>query len=95
VLSVYVESPEVRVYIDISPYWPRDENDEFRSVNSVYEEIKDKSDAVGRNTLRLALDGKLDRGHFVNQVKLARLASKWAGSEITISDLLKVEDENR
>lgn len=94
-LSVYMETPQVRVYIDISPYWPRDDHDDPRSVNSVYEEIKDTPDAVGRNTLRLALDGRLDRGHFVNQVKLARLASKWAGREIKISDLLGIEDDDR
>lgn len=93
-LSVYVESPEVRVYINISSYWPRDEHQEPRSVNSVYEEIKDTPDAVGRNTLRLAFDGRLDRGHFVNQVKLARLASQWAGREIKISDLLEIEDDD-
>ncbi len=94
-LSVYVESSEVRVYIDISLYWPRDDHDEPRSVNSVYEEIKDTPDVVGRNTLRLALEGRLDRGYFVNQVKLARLASKWAGREISVTDLLKIEDEGK
>jgi len=89
-----MESSNVRVCLDISPYWPKDASGEPRTVNSIYEEIKGTSEEVGRNTLRLALDGNLDRGHFVNQVKLARLASRWAGKEIAISDLLKIYDES-
>ena len=89
--SVCMESG-VRVYFDISSYWPKNSDGEPKSVNSVYEEIRGTSDEVGRNTLRLALDGKLDRGYFSNQVKLARLASKWSQKKVTVLDLFRVEE---
>jgi len=86
-----LESQSVRVYLDISPYWPKDAEGEPRSVNSIYEEIRGTPEEVGRNTLRLALEGNLDRGYFSNQVKLARLCSKWSGQNITPDDILKIE----
>ena len=85
----------VKVYLDISEYWPKDEAGNPASVNSVYMGLVGKSNEVGRNTLKLALDGRLDRGHFSNQIKLARLASEWAGKELTILDLLRVEEDGQ
>ncbi|MHC5897206.1 hypothetical protein [Nostoc sp.] len=94
-LNVWMlELQEVRVYVDISGYWLTDDDGKPKSVNSVYEEIKGSPDEVGRNTLRLALDGNLDRGYFSNLVKLARLCSKWSGKKVALSDLLKIEDED-
>ncbi len=90
-MSVCLEIQDMRVRFDISAYWPNDEHGEPRTVNSVFEEIKGTSDEVGRNTLRLALNGDLDRGLFLNQVKLARLCSKWSGKTVNIDELLKIE----
>jgi hypothetical protein len=84
----------MRAFLDISPYWPQDDDGEPQSINSVYEEIKGTPYEVGRNTLRLALNGLLDRGHYVNQVKLARLCSKWIGEPVTPNDLLRVEEDD-
>ncbi|NJO94331.1 MAG: hypothetical protein HC820_08290 [Hydrococcus sp. RM1_1_31] len=84
----------MRVLLDISPYWPQDDDGEPRSINSVYEEIKGTPYEVGRNTLRLALNGILDRGHYSNVVKLARLCSKWIGEPVTPNDLLRVEEDD-
>lgn len=92
-LSVCLELQDVRAYLDISPYWLKDKDGSPRTVNSVYEEIKGTADEVGRNTLRLALEGKLDRGYFSNQIKLVRLCSQWSGKPVTLSDLLKVEED--
>lgn len=83
---------DVRVRLDISKYWLKDANGEPRSVNSVYEEIKGTPNEVGRNTLRLALDGTLDRGSFANLYKLSRLCSEWTGQELTPIDLMQVEE---
>jgi hypothetical protein len=81
----------VKVSLDISQYWPKDDKGRHKSVNSVYGEIRGTSDEVGRNTLRLALEGRLDRGYFANQIKLAKLCSLWSGESITVDDLLKIE----
>lgn len=93
VLSVCMELEGMRVFLDISRYWLKDGDGNPKSVNSVYEEIRGTPDEVGRNTLRLALEGTLDRGHFSNLIKLARLCSRWAGKTVTASDLLRVEDD--
>lgn len=58
----------------------------------LYEEVRGTENEVGRNTLRLALDGRLDRGHFANAVKLARLAASWSKKEVSIMDLLVIEE---
>lgn len=91
-MSVCLEIQDMRVRFDIASYWPNDEHGEPRTVNSVFEEIKGTANEVGRNTLRLALNGDLDRGLFLNQVKLARLCSKWSGKTVTINELLKIEE---
>lgn len=92
-MEVCLELEEgLRVRVDISLYWPKDEAGEPRSVNSIYEEIKETPEGVGRNTLRLALDGTLDRGYFSNLVKLARLCSSWSGQVVTPDDLFKIEE---
>ncbi len=82
---------KVKVYVDISKYWLRDEEGNPRSVNSIYEEIKGSDLEVGRNTLRLALDGRLDRGHFENLVKLVNLCSQWSAKQLSIEDLVKID----
>lgn len=87
-----LEPEELRVYLDVSDFWPKDPLGNPRSVNSVHEEIRDTPDEVGRNTLRLALEGRLDRGHFTNVVKLANLAEKWCNKKVSLGDLLKVEE---
>ncbi|MBD1995257.1 hypothetical protein H6G00_01255 [Leptolyngbya sp. FACHB-541] len=92
-MNVCLETEEgLRVYVDISRYWPSDGNDEPRTVNSIYEEIKGTSNEVGRNTLRLALDGTLDRGYFSNLVKLTRLCANWSGQAVVPNDILKIEE---
>jgi hypothetical protein len=83
----------MRVRLDISEYWPK-EGGEARSVNSVYEQLRGTPNEVGRNTLRLALDGRLDRGIFVHVIKLQRIVSVWAGREVTLEELMKVEEES-
>jgi hypothetical protein len=82
----------VKVYINISEYWLRDAEGNPKSVNSVYEDVKGSPLEIGRNTLRLALDGRLDRGHFENLVKLVTLCSQWSGKQLAVEDLLKIEN---
>ncbi len=84
----------VKAYVDLSDYWPKDQEGKPKTVNSVYESLLNTPNKINRNTLKLALDGKLDRGYFSNQVKLARAASAWAGREVTPNDLLKIEEDD-
>lgn len=84
----------VKAYVDLSDYWPKDPEGKFKTVNSVYESLLNTPNKISRNTLKLALEGKLDRGYFSNQVKLARAASVWAGREVTPNDLLKIEEDD-
>lgn len=86
----------MRVVVDISPYWPKTAEGKPRSVNSVYQEIKNRSDRVPRNTLSLAFQGRLDRGKLINFYNLASLASFWSGEVVMLEDLRKnVEDGDR
>ena len=84
--------PDMKAFVSIAKWYPKTEIGEFASVNSVFELIKGTPNEVGRHTLRTALDGRLDRVHTDNLVKLARLCSMWSGETVTINDLMIVED---
>lgn len=85
--------PEMKAFVSISKWYPRTLDGEFASINSVFETIKGTPNEVGRHTLRSALDGRLDRIHTDNLVKLARLCSMWSGETVTVNDLLVVTDD--
>ncbi len=93
-LCSVVTEQSVNVFVDISEYWPKTSDGKPRSVNSVYEDIRDTDYEVGRNTLRLALEGRLDRGHFKNLFVLAQLASRWSGKRVSVEELLKESQED-
>lgn len=59
----------------------------------MYEGIRDTPNEVGRNTLRLALDGRMTRGNFDNLVKLSRLCSMWSSRTVTVDELMVVTDD--
>lgn len=61
----------VKAYVDISDYWPKDEEGKPKTVNSVYQSLLGSPNKLSRSTLKLALEGKLDRGYFSNQLILA------------------------
>ena len=84
--------PDMKAYVSIAKWYPKNEIGEFASINSVYQKIEKTPNEVGRHTLRTALDGKLDRVHTDNLVKLARLCSMWSGDRVTIDDLMIIED---
>lgn len=81
----------VKVRLDISRYWPKTPDGIDQSVNSVYASIEGTDLEVGRNTLRLAKTGQLDRGLFENVFKLQMLCSKWAGEEITLPEIFEID----
>jgi len=83
---------EMKACISIAKWFPRGLDGKYLSVNKVYEDIRFTPNAVGRDTLTLALKGEYAKGNFDNQVKLARLCSIWSGDRVTIDDLMVVED---
>lgn len=82
----------MKACISIAKWFPRGLDGNYLSVNKVYEDIRSTPNAVGRDTLTLALKGQYVKGNFDNQVKLARLCSEWSGDRVTIDDLMVVED---
>ncbi len=84
--------PSMKTFVSIAKWYPKDEFGEFASINSVFTKIENTPNEVGRHTLRTALDGRLDRLHTDNLVKLARLCSMWSGENVTVADLIVVED---
>lgn len=91
-MTTTLAPPNMKAFVSIAKWYPKDETGEFASINSVYQKIEGTPQEVGRHTLSKALDGKLDRGHFDNLVKLAQLCSKWSSDRVTIDDLVVVED---
>ena len=53
-MNVLYVPDAVKVYLDISDYWPKDKIGNPVSVNSVYMGLVGKPNEVGRNTLRLS-----------------------------------------
>jgi len=88
-----LEKPLMKVTVSIAKWFPKNQFGEFLSVNSVHQRTVGTPNEIGQNTLRLALNGQLDRVHTDNLVKLARLCSMWSGERVTIDDLMVVTDD--
>ncbi len=82
----------VRVYADISRWWPYDASGKAVSVNSVFERFKGTTHEVTRHTLTRALEGKLEKGDFDNLVRLTRICSELSGQPVGLEDLLVIEE---
>lgn len=87
-LSVCVEA-----YIDISRWWPKDENGKPLSVYEVHKRFEGSPNQVTRHTLTVARDGKLAKADIVNQVKLARICSELSGKLVTLNDIVKIQED--
>jgi hypothetical protein len=88
-----LEKPLMKVTVSIAKWFPKNQFGEFMSINSVYQRTVGTPNEIGLNTLRLALNGTLDRGHMENLIKLARLCSMWSGERVTIDDLMVITDD--
>jgi hypothetical protein len=83
---------DMKACVSIAKWFPRGLDGNYLSVNKVFEDIRFTPNAVGRDTLTLALKGEYAKGNFENQVRLARLCSVWSGDHVTIDDLFVIED---
>lgn len=78
--------------IDISKWWPKDNDGKPESVYSVHRRFEGTPIEVTRHTLTTARDGRLAKADIVNQVKLARICSALSGQVVTIEDIVKVTE---
>jgi hypothetical protein len=85
---------ELKAFVDISEHWPLGADGERQAVYQVHKDLEDNhpEDLVSRHTLTRARDGLLEKGDFVNVVKLARICSRWVGKRMTVDDLIRVEE---
>lgn len=82
----------VKAFIDIGKFWAKDAEGEPRTPNSIAEELKGTELQLTRYTLTAARDGRLEKVDLINQVKLARLCSKWVGRQVSIDEIVRIED---
>lgn len=80
-------------WVDISRWWPKDEEGRDRSVNWVYTHITDEEIKVTRHTLTRAREAQLFKADIDNLVKLARLCSGWSGQKVTLDDIVRTDEE--
>jgi len=85
-------TPQIKAAISIAKWFPKNQFGELMSINSVYQRIAGTANEVGQYTLKLALEGRLDRCLIENQVKLARLCSQWSGETVTTNELIVVDE---
>ncbi|MEG3437745.1 hypothetical protein V0288_11500 [Pannus brasiliensis CCIBt3594] len=79
----------VRVYVDIGKFWPVE-----LSVNAAYEQLLIRGAKVDRRTLSAARSGTLARSEYLTLLRLRDWVRDLTGnSELTIDDLLRVEDD--
>ena len=84
----------MNVYLDLSPFWVKDPTGQDCSVLSVWRELKNTPNEItNRETLTKARRGQLTGSTFATQEKLRRIASKWAGRELTLEDLMVVHED--
>jgi hypothetical protein len=83
----------VKVFVDISPYWPKDSATKDLSVNAVYEDLLRQDRKVDRRTLSAAKEGRLAKCDFTTLVKLRDFASHVVGRQLSIDDIFRVEED--
>lgn len=79
--------------VDISRWWPKAEDGSPLSVYAVHRKFEGTPNEVTRHTLTVARDGKLKKADIDNIVKLARICSILSGENLTVNDILKIEED--
>jgi hypothetical protein len=88
-IDLKLSGGDVKVVVDISPYWPKN-----LSINAVYEELLRQDKKIDRRTLVAAKEGRLSKCDFLTLIRLRDFASQQAGRELLIDDLFQlIEDD--
>jgi DNA-binding Xre family transcriptional regulator len=83
----------VDAFVDISRWWPKDDDGEPLSVYEVHRGFEGTSNQLTRHTLTVARDGKLAKADIINIVKLARICTQLSGQSVTVNDIIRVQDD--
>lgn len=85
----------MNVYLNLGSYWLKDTTGSDRSILSVWQSLKGTPNEItNRETLTKAYKGQLTGSTFATQEKLRRIASEWAGRELTLEEIrVVVEDD--
>jgi len=86
-IGLKLSGGDVKVVVDISPYWPKN-----LSVNAVYEDLLRQDRKIDRRTLVAAKEGRLTKCDFSTLVRLREFASQQAGRKLSTDDLFHVID---
>lgn len=84
----------VEAFVDISRWWPKNEDGLPLSVYRVHKLFEGSADQITRHTLTIARDGKLAKADIDNLVKLARICSQLSGDEVTVNDIIHIDNDN-
>jgi hypothetical protein len=76
-----MDKTKVTRYVDLSEYWPKESE---LTIQKAHEET-----GIDKRTLSTARKGFLDRAQIDTLFKLRELASKLAGKEMAIEDIVK------
>ena len=85
--TLVIEMPK-RV-IDISEYWPKDENGAEYTVNKVWTDSGLNPEKIGRYTLQKAKAGELGGGEIGTLYDLVAACSRWSNRVLELKDLIK------
>ena len=83
-----------RTYVDISQWWPKDDEGKPLSVYAVHKTIEGTENEVSRHTLTRARDGLLEKADIANLTALSRLCSVWSGKQVKVDNLIKQDDND-
>lgn len=79
-----------KAYIDISKWWPVDEDGMPATVNSVAKQIEGTKLELNRHTLTRAKEGGLATVDVINLMRLTQLCTYWAGKTVKAEDIVKL-----
>ncbi len=88
-IDLKLSGGDVKVVVDISPYWPKN-----LSINAVYEDLLRQDKKIDRRTLVAAKEGRLTKCDFSTLIRLREFASQQAGRELLIDDLFQIIQED-
>ncbi len=90
---MFNSEPCMEAFVDISRWWPTNEQGKALSVYEVHRQLEGGPNQVTRHTLTIARDGRMYKADLINLVKLARICSDLSGAEVKIDDFVVVQQE--
>lgn len=90
-IDLKLSGGDVKVFVDIGAYWPKDSEGKEQSVNSVYKDLLRQNKEVDRRSLTAAKEGRLAKSDYTTLLNLRDFVAQQLGRPISVDEILRIE----